>query len=32
MAQCAQLMSLGKMPTKQELQGGLDVLKLGPPA
>jgi NADPH-dependent 2,4-dienoyl-CoA reductase/sulfur reductase-like enzyme len=31
MAQCAQLMSLNKMPTKSALQGGLDILSLGPP-
>jgi NAD(P)H-nitrite reductase large subunit len=31
MAQCAQLMSLHKMPTKAQLQGGLDVLSIGPP-
>lgn len=31
MAQCAQLMSLDKMPTKTQLQGGLDILSLGPP-
>ena len=31
MAQCAQLMSLNKMPTKTQLIGGLDVLSLGPP-
>ncbi|KAL2162591.1 hypothetical protein VTH06DRAFT_7505 [Thermothelomyces fergusii] len=31
MAQCAQLMSLNKMPSKAELEGGLDILSLGPP-
>jgi NADPH-dependent 2,4-dienoyl-CoA reductase/sulfur reductase-like enzyme len=31
MAQCAQLMSLHKMPTKSELKSGLDILSLGPP-
>ncbi|KAL1838133.1 hypothetical protein VTJ49DRAFT_3012 [Mycothermus thermophilus] len=31
MSQCAQLMSLNKMPSKSELQGGLDILSLGPP-
>ena len=31
MAQCAQLMQLNKMPTKQQVQDGLDVLSLGPP-
>ena len=31
MAQCAQLMQLGKMPSKQAIQDGLDVLTLGPP-
>ncbi|KAL2193255.1 cytochrome P450 [Corynascus similis CBS 632.67] len=31
MAQCAQLMSLNKMPTKAQLQGGLDILSVGPP-
>ncbi|GAB1319805.1 Apoptosis-inducing factor 1 [Madurella fahalii] len=31
MSQCAQLMSLGKMPSKAQLQGGLDILSLGPP-
>jgi NADPH-dependent 2,4-dienoyl-CoA reductase/sulfur reductase-like enzyme len=31
MAQCAQLMQLNKMPGKKAIQGGLDVLSLGPP-
>ncbi|KAK0615149.1 cytochrome P450 [Bombardia bombarda] len=31
MSQSAQLMQLGKMPSKTELQNGLDVLSLGPP-
>ena len=31
MAQVAQMMQLNKMPTKQQLAGGLDVLSLGPP-
>ncbi|KAL2265086.1 hypothetical protein VTJ83DRAFT_7596 [Remersonia thermophila] len=31
MAQCAQLMSLNKMPSKSQLQAGLDVLSLGRP-
>ncbi|KAK3291405.1 cytochrome P450 [Chaetomium fimeti] len=31
MAQCAQLMSLHRMPTKAQLQGGLDILSVGPP-
>jgi NADPH-dependent 2,4-dienoyl-CoA reductase/sulfur reductase-like enzyme/nitrite reductase/ring-hydroxylating ferredoxin subunit len=31
MAQCAQLMSLHRMPTKTQLQGGLDILSVGPP-
>lgn len=31
MSQCAQLMSLGRMPSKTQLQGGLDILSLGPP-
>jgi NADPH-dependent 2,4-dienoyl-CoA reductase/sulfur reductase-like enzyme len=31
MAQCAQLMSLHRMPTKAQLQGGLDILSIGPP-
>ncbi|KAL2016197.1 hypothetical protein VTK56DRAFT_4086 [Thermocarpiscus australiensis] len=31
MAQCAQLMSLGRMPSKAQLQAGLDILSLGPP-
>ena len=31
MAQCAQLMSLNRMPSKTELQGGLDILSIGPP-
>ncbi|KAH6842179.1 cytochrome P450 [Chaetomium sp. MPI-CAGE-AT-0009] len=31
MAQCAQLMSLHKMPSKAQLQGGLDILSVGPP-
>ncbi|KAK3942868.1 hypothetical protein QBC46DRAFT_283049 [Diplogelasinospora grovesii] len=30
MAQCAQLMQLHKMPGKKELEGGLDILSLGP--
>jgi NADPH-dependent 2,4-dienoyl-CoA reductase/sulfur reductase-like enzyme len=32
MAQASELMRLGKMPKKSELQGGLDVLSLGSPA
>jgi len=31
MAQCAQLMSLNRMPSKTQLQGGLDILSVGPP-
>ncbi|KAK5654754.1 hypothetical protein OQA88_7079 [Cercophora sp. LCS_1] len=31
MAQCAQLMQLNKMPSKKQIQGGLDVLSLGAP-
>lgn len=31
MAQCAQMMQLNKMPSKAQIQGGLDVLTLGPP-
>ncbi|KAK3395140.1 cytochrome P450 [Podospora didyma] len=31
MSQSAQLMQLGRMPSKKELEGGLDVLSLGPP-
>ncbi|KAK0732903.1 cytochrome P450 [Lasiosphaeria miniovina] len=31
MAQSAQLMQLGRMPSKTELKNGLDVLSLGPP-
>jgi NADPH-dependent 2,4-dienoyl-CoA reductase/sulfur reductase-like enzyme len=31
MVQSAELMSLGKMPSKSELKGGKDVLSLGPP-
>ncbi len=31
MAQCAQLMQLDKMPSKSKLQGGLDILSVGPP-
>lgn len=31
MAQCAQLMSLNRMPPKSKLQGGLDILSIGPP-
>lgn len=31
MSQCAQLMSLDRMPTKSQLQCGLDILSLGPP-
>lgn len=31
MAHCAQLMQLNKMPGKKEIEGGLDVLSLGPP-
>ncbi|KAK4096971.1 cytochrome P450 [Parathielavia hyrcaniae] len=31
MAQCAQLMSLNRMPCKTQLQGGLDILSIGPP-
>ncbi|SPQ20713.1 3412c283-f49a-4914-819a-09b78d59b7b2 [Thermothielavioides terrestris] len=31
MAQCAQLMSLNRMPTKSQLQAGLDILSIGPP-
>ena len=31
MSQCAQLMSLNRMPTKAQLQGGLDVLSIGAP-
>ncbi|KAL3952919.1 hypothetical protein ACCO45_012862 [Purpureocillium lilacinum] len=32
MAQSAELMKLGKMPSKSQLQGGLDVLDVGVPA
>lgn len=31
MVQSAELMALGKMPSKSQLKGGLDVLSLGPP-
>ncbi|KAK3682978.1 cytochrome P450 [Podospora appendiculata] len=31
MAQSAQLMQLGRMPSKKQLQDGLDVLSVGPP-
>jgi NADPH-dependent 2,4-dienoyl-CoA reductase/sulfur reductase-like enzyme/nitrite reductase/ring-hydroxylating ferredoxin subunit len=31
MAQCAQLMSLNRIPSKTQLQGGLDILSIGPP-
>jgi NADPH-dependent 2,4-dienoyl-CoA reductase/sulfur reductase-like enzyme len=31
MSQCAQLMSLDRMPSKTQLQGGLDILSIGPP-
>ncbi|KAL2167472.1 hypothetical protein VTG60DRAFT_1223 [Thermothelomyces hinnuleus] len=31
MAQCSQLMALNKMPSKAQLEGGLDILSLGPP-
>ncbi|KAK4222790.1 apoptosis-inducing factor 1 [Podospora fimiseda] len=31
MAQFAQLLELGKLPSKKELQDGLDILSLGPP-
>lgn len=31
MAQTAQLMQLNKMPSKKELEGGLDILSVGPP-
>lgn len=31
MAQCAQLMQLNKMPSKKQVEDGLDVLSLGPP-
>lgn len=30
MSQCAELMKLGKMPSKADLKGGLDVMSLGP--
>ncbi|AEO59477.1 hypothetical protein MYCTH_2119688 [Thermothelomyces thermophilus ATCC 42464] len=31
MAQCSQLMALNRMPSKAKLEGGLDILSLGPP-
>ncbi|KAL2133659.1 hypothetical protein VTI74DRAFT_1937 [Chaetomium olivicolor] len=31
MAQCAQLMSLNRMPSKAQLQAGLDIMSIGPP-
>ena len=31
MSQSAQLMALGTMPTRTQLQGGLDILSVGPP-
>jgi len=31
LSQCAQLMATGKMPSKKDIEGGLDVLSLGPP-
>lgn len=31
MSQAAELIRRGKMPSKSELKGGLDILSLGPP-